>query len=774
MWNKASWLGVPNDEIRRWNIAEGDMTGRFAYFTYVFSAKNDTHLTINITANSKYRLWLNGTSVLSGPCKGDKHSHYYDTVKLDDYIQSGENLIAVQVLYCVPDAVANQLSERASIYGVCTPEGGHRLAIEGTLYDDSGKELGTIITGDGDWHVYLDGSFYLHSNEVTVYLGAIQEKLDLNEIPIDWKTNAEISSNWANAVIVESVVPSIFMQSVGITPRFKLKERPIPLLYETHADFLREITKTELLKNEMINISGGHCETVILDVGYILNSYPQYHLKGGKNRRIKITYFEKFTKNGVELVRDDWKNGEIHGLTDEITLCGDEVIYEPFWYRTCRFIQIEIGIGDEDVTLFTPKLKKTGYPIHIGSNITSSAAWVGDVWEICVRTLQNCMMDTYMDCPFYEQLQYPMDTRLQALFTYTVSSDAKLARKALHDFHSAMLPCGLIPGKAPSAYEQIISTFSLHYIYMLWEYYEQTADIDVLKEYRTDVDAILSYYDRHMEDNGLIGSLGYWEFVDWQKAWAENNGVPTALKKDGQSTIINLMYAYALKCGALINKSTGRTGIYQEYISRQQEILDAVERNCWDEETGMYKEGINLSQYSQHAQSWAALNGLPNAEKAVMQAIDNDNVLKCSFSTSYEFFRAIEQVGCYEKVMPYIMKWAKLTELGCTTCPETPALARSDCHAWSALPMYELIRSFVGIRCGTPGWKDVVIKPYIGGLPDLKGTAETPKGKINFDYHCENGIWNYQIAMPEDLHGRFIYPDGRIAELKEGEEVCLK
>jgi len=39
--------------------------------------------------------------------------------------------------------------------------------------------------------------------------------------------------------------------------------------------------------------------------------------------------------------------------------------------------------------------------------------------------------ETYMDCPYYEQLQFIMDTRLQMLFTYAVSRDARLAKKAL-------------------------------------------------------------------------------------------------------------------------------------------------------------------------------------------------------------------------------------------------------------------------------------------------------------------------------------------------------
>ncbi|HUM84999.1 MAG TPA: hypothetical protein PLN48_14735 [Lachnospiraceae bacterium] len=62
---------------------------------------------------------------------------------------------------------------------------------------------------------------------------------------------------------------------------------------------------------------------------------------------------------------------------------------------------------------------------------------MGQLYEICLRTLQNCMTDAYMDCPYYEQMQYPMDTRLQALFTYTISNDTALSHKALEDLYAA-------------------------------------------------------------------------------------------------------------------------------------------------------------------------------------------------------------------------------------------------------------------------------------------------------------------------------------------------
>ena len=417
-----------------------------------------------------------------------------------------------------------------------------------------------------------------------------------------------------------------------------------------------------------------------------------------------------------------------------------------------------------------PHLRKTGYPLDPVSFVSSSAAWVGPVWEMCVRTLQGCMTETYMDCPFYEQMQFPMDTRLQALFTYAVSTDVKLARKALIDFHHSMIPDGLIQGKYPSHSMQVISTFSLHYIYMLYEYYHQTADSQILKALRSDVDAILEHYDRKIGADGLLYNLDYWPFVDWQEAWQQSYGMPLAGLQNS-STIINLMYAYALDQAARICDATDRPGLAAEYRNRQFRMIQSVQQLCWDDVKGLYREGPQFGQYSQHAQAWAVLNNMVPADKikSLMQTALNDpDIIACSFATSYELNRALEKAGLAGNIEFGLQRWVEMLDLGCTTCPETPGLTRSDCHAWSALPIFEMARVLAGISSPQPGWPSVLIAPRLGRLPDLSGQVITPKGLVKFSYKNTQVGLQYEIDLPQGLSGLFRSPDGTESVLKSG------
>lgn len=742
------WIGVEH----------ADAGGRFAYFRLDFQLSEVTVADVEITAAARYRLWANGQPVCSGPCTGDTHVWYFDRIDLTDYLRKGRNCLAVQVI-CLDHAKAlYQTSANASLFRATVPDHRHRLAFSGRI---GGIDLST---GKADWRVMLDESTYLSMDRNTENLGAYPETVDFRQTPADWKTGD--CTTWVKADVLDSLNPGRLETMFGVGRRYTLAERPIPMPFEREELFVREImTKTGLLEKESASVPPNTAFECVLDAGQIKMTRPAFSVSGGRNGVMRITYFEKFQKDGENLRRDDWQCGEIIGITDCVTLDGGSVCYEPFYQRTFRFIRICIETQAEGAVLQLPRYRRTGYPLTMDSHVASSVPWVEQVWRMSIETLQNCMMDTYMDCPYYEQMQYIMDTRLQVLFNLSVSHDTALARKALAEFHRGMLPCGLIQGKYPSAYPQVISTFSLHFVFMVWEYYEHTGDSSVLRAYRADCDRILDYFADHMTQRGLMGHTGFWPFVDWLEAWNETCGMPEALQH-GESTIISLMYAYALGCAADINRHSGRACMAEEYESRKQAICDAVKVLCWNEERGMFREGPEFEQYTRHAQAWAVLCDMAD-ESVLKAALENSDVLKVTFATSYEWMRALEKTGLYSYAAEALQAWILLIALDCKTCPETPHYARSDNHAWSALPMLELLRGIAGIQAAEPGWKSVRIAPNLLGLPDLTGTAATPAGDIRFDYTQKQ----YAVTLPKGMRGTFVVPNGENVPLREGKQI---
>jgi hypothetical protein len=138
--------------------------------------------------------------------------------------------------------------------------------------------------------------------------------------------------------------------------------------------------------------------------------------KRTSNITLKVTYSEgyeleprsyPFFRSKAD--RLDASVGHIIGPYDEVTLDlpnTETVIYEPFWFRTFRLLKIKITVGPEPIELVSFDATQVNYPMAV------KASWKepGDthseqIWDVSIRTMQNCMFDGYSDCPFYEQLQ---------------------------------------------------------------------------------------------------------------------------------------------------------------------------------------------------------------------------------------------------------------------------------------------------------------------------------------------------------------------------------
>ena len=142
---------------------------------------------------------------------------------------------------------------------------------------------------------------------------------------------------------------------------------------------------------------------------------------------------------------------------------------------------------------------ETRYPLEMESRFRSSDPRLDAIAPLALRSLQMCAHETYMDCPYYEQMMYVGDTRLEALTTYTISRDDRLPRKALVLFGLSRLPDGLTQARYPGRDVQVIPPFALWWVGMVHDYALWRSDRDfaaaLLPGVRAVLDGFLAYVD---------------------------------------------------------------------------------------------------------------------------------------------------------------------------------------------------------------------------------------------------------------------------------------
>lgn len=611
----CNWIGVPQD---RWPESGMISNVQRAYFKTSFRCSARARLDVAVTAHSRYKLWINGTYVTFGPCKGDHYHQYCDQMELTPYLREGENTILLQVMAYPPRECVHgdQKGPDWSVNKAC----GCCMLLSGKLLED-GRET-DLSTGNYPWHCHFSRELTPRFFSFSQWMGSMEE-VDGRERP-DGEAlfGSGLTGDWHPGRVLWNTEPDKY----GVLPMFDLYQRPIPFLTKTPFHFKgQNPPKTEPGETAVWfrDLTSGTEEVVIpaharvvleLDAGTHRTGLVRFPCKGGAGARMKITYAESYFQYDEkgELrkeVRDDWEHGFLYGHSDLYWMREGEQVYEPFWFRTFRFLRLEIATGDAPAAIGVPYYVETRYPLEERTwPEEETDPWVKPVWDISLNTLRNCLHETHEDCPYYEQMQYTMDTRLQMLFVYALAGDTRLARQTIHQYHTSLLPNGMLQSRYPCNDLQVIPAFALQWILMLEDYYLFTGDRDVIERYRPTLEAVLGYYHRHMV-NGLVEHLGYWEMIDWCEAWRENCGCPTA-GNYGPSSIQNFIYAYVLHRAARMLEIIGLPDLAGRYEREAVQIQDLLYEKCFDSGRGLYREGPDTEAYSQHAQLFAVLCGV--------------------------------------------------------------------------------------------------------------------------------------------------------------------
>lgn len=420
--------------------------------------------------------------------------------------------------------------------------------------------------------------------------------------------------------------------------------------------------------------------------------FAEYALRWGVYRfqgpgQVKIRHLEPAYASASELPpatrEHNW---------DILQLPPGEVVWHDYWFRAGQTTELQLESG---AVLKQAEFFRTGYPHRYKVDFTHPEPAHERLLELSRRTFECCTFETYMDCPFYEQLMYVGDTRVQALITYTVCSDWRLPRKALRTLAEAIDAAGNMqnryPGKeiavrpcwgrAIAQVQVYIPSFSLFFLSMVHDYARLRDDDSLVQELLPRLRLLAENTRSHLCQDGLLRMPG-WNFIDWLPNW--QSGVAPGGKQGG-GCILNLIAVQAWRDYADLERHFGSPALAQVYDDAATALSDRVRAVFRVAGSGAFAEDEAHTYFSEHAQVFAMLvyDAPELAEVLRQQQLD-----ECGIYFSFYYLLACHKYGLHDLLAKRREKYLALAQTGISCMPEEFSAWRSYCHAWSAHWLY--------------------------------------------------------------------------------------
>ena len=740
----AQWIAAPDDN--------GNTAGVFHFRKTVSLAARPSHFVVRVSADNRYRLQVNGVEVSTGPARGDLMHWRYETVDLAPWLKAGTNVLAATVWNWGEFRPGAQVSKRTAF-----------------LMQSDDPTAAAADTPDG-WKVLRDEGYSFAPvtgpDSGGYYAAAPSETLDARRYPWGWEKPGFDDSGWAATKPLAAAFPR-GSAPYGSAEDWQLVPRPIPLPEQQPIRFA-SLRRAEGVKVPLRFIAGRSALTVppharaslLLDEGELTMGHVLLVASRGRGARATMVYAESlFDAAGHKGNRNEIADKTIRGVRDHIVFDGGERrTFESLWLRTWRYVQIDIETADQPLTINNISGIFTAYPFKQHASFSSDASWISGIWDIDSHVFRLSAFETFWDTPYYEQFQYVGDSRIESLIALTNTGDDRLMRNAIEQFDQSRSPEGLTQSRYPSSLPQYIPPFSLWWVAMVHDHWLWRDDPGFVRKFFPGVRDVLGWYERHLDRNGLLGPMPWWNFLDWSPAF-QDGVAPGA--EDGHSVALSLQYSYVLRLAADLERSLGDPGAAARFLALSERINVAARNLAWDGSRGLFADSLEKRSFSQQTNALAILAGaVPQPERAaVMEHVLADkDLIQASYYFRFYVDEALRESGMADRYLERLEPWRGMIALGLTTTLETPEPSRSDSHAWSAHPNFHLLATVLGIRPASAGFRTVMIEPALGPLKRASGKMAHPRGSIAVDFRRSGrtGL-SGSVDLPPGISGTFVW-----------------
>ncbi|MBO3799244.1 MAG: family 78 glycoside hydrolase catalytic domain [Candidatus Brockarchaeota archaeon] len=401
------------------------------------------------------------------------------------------------------------------------------------------------------------------------------------------------------------------------------------------------------------------------------------------------------------------------------------------------------------------------YPFEEAGEFVCNDWKLNNIWRMCRYTLRLCSEDTYVDCPAYEQTFWVGDARHEALITYATSGGYALARRCWLLAGESLFRSPLVESQVPSGWQNVLTAWSLLWVWACEEYYRYTGDEAFLKEvYPFVLKQMRNIAERFIRNDGLM-EIEAWNMLDWAPMDTPSRGVVTHQ---------NAILVEAYRRSAVIARKMGFESDAKEFEMLAEKVKRAINQHLWDDQRKAYFDAIH------HGDTRSKVFSLQTHTMVYLCDVaedDRKNMLrKYIYEWPEDFVRfgspfalaflieAYAKDGEVQKALDIIRReWGAMLDYGATTTWETLSpRTRSHCHAWSAMPAFFLSSFILGVRPRGVITNGVTIAPEPVDLTWARGSFPTPKGTVNIRWRRDEKSFTLCVELPSCLEGEAVMP----------------
>jgi hypothetical protein len=759
-----------------------------------------------ISADSRYRLELNGQRVQWGPAPNDPRWAEADPLDLTSYLEPGRNVIGVTVLF----------------YG--TGDGTWPLGKPGFLFwleIEQGDGHVDRIVSDGGWKAMVCRA-WRPGRAKRWYLRALQEEFDSRLYPHGWSgPGFQADAQWLSAMplagspnkpALSTNYYEYTLDLSGGPADAELRPRSIPLLRESlvpaaklsetlwldwhstpedYFDFripdafsaAREQFAVETAPGQWrVTLDGTRGAVLTFEFRDQNVGWPGFDIEAPAGTTIELLVHEAHAPGGPPLLNthfDSWTR----------FICRDgQNRFETFDYESLRWLQLHIHNAKGPVSVSNVHVRRRVFPWPNEPRVLSSEPALQRLFDASLNTLNNCAQETLVDGMARERQQYSGDGGHQLHAVHLAFGESRLPARYLSTWSQGLTKEGYFLDCWP-AYDRLarlverqldlsgwgpILDHGVGFNFDCWSHYLYTGDLDSLREPYARLLRFAQYF------RSLVGADGLLPVEDLgiPSVWIDHHAYQHQRHKQ---CAFNLYTAAAMQHAlAPICRAFGDAGQAETADQFGKALLRATVRRFWSRQRALFIN--NLPWLAQEKTPRTCDRSLATAilfdqcpgrkTEAALQSLAN-----CPPEMGFSYpanagwrLWALARAGRADVIVKDLReRWATMDSVKLNNTLQEDWKAAPDSGAqWShcaVVPLYIAYHGLLGLKPLAPGFKRFELRPQLADLADLDLTAFTVQGPLNFRAQGPRGKREVTLHLPPGGHGELVLPRDEEVEL---------